>query len=186
MSNKDTLKTVSDAERQRRLLKAKDCVDKALKIYEVFPYAYYLRGRVFYQLNDYQHAYESYLHASSLNPGMAKYQNDLGTSLFSLGRFEEAAAVFQKAKDLNPLVADHPFNLGSACGALGEAFRQKNDMTNATAMFNKAIENFNLAIKLNPNYKSAYQFLGATYSNMGDSINAQIYFQKANQIKLPQ
>jgi tetratricopeptide (TPR) repeat protein len=181
--NKEYLNSLSPEAKQTELLKAKSYIDKALNIYELFPDAHYLSGRARYELKDYEGSYKEYNRAFSLNPGTSKYHNDAGTSLFALGRFQEAGQEFEKAMNLNPMDPVPPFNLGSAYGAQGEAYRQKNDLENMNKMFNLAIINFKKAIQMKPDYKSAYQFLGNTYINMGDSVNGQIYLDKAAQIK---
>ena len=182
MSNKDTLKTLPDAERMARLAKAKKSIDKALSIYELFPDAHYLSGRIWYESKQYDSAYKSFSRASALNPGRALYHNNVGTSLFSMGRFDEARAEFEKAVNLDKNDADHAFNLGSAYGALGEQYRSKNDQENARRMFTLAIPQFERAIQLNPNYKSAYRFAGVTYMSLGDTINGKQYLQRYEQV----
>ena len=182
MSNKDTLATLSEPERQARLQKAQKSIKKALSIYELFPDAHYLSGRIWYEYKNYDSSYASFHRAMSLNPGKALYHNNTGTSLFSLGRYPEALTEFEKAESLDKNDADHPFNAGSAYGAMGEAYRSKNDMQHATEMFNHAIVKFKRAIELNPNYKSAYRFTGITYMSLGDSINGKQYLQKAEQV----
>ncbi len=184
LSNTDTLKLFSPEEQQVRLLKAQKYINKALSIYNLFPDAHYLSGRIWYQFKNYGEALKSYSAAMALNPGLESYHNNVGTCLFALGRYEEASKEFEKAAELNPNDADPPFNMGSACGSMGEAYRSKGDMENANKLFLIAIDNFKKAIRLNPNYKSAYQFLGTTYNNIGDTINGQIYLQKASQIQV--
>lgn len=182
LTNKDTLKTLSAQEKEIRLLKAKTVITKALNIYNLFPDAHYLSGKIWYELKNYDSAYVSYNRALSLNPGKAMYHNNVGTCLFSLGRYEEAANEFREAMSLDKNDADPPFNLGSAYGAMGEQYRRKNDIENANRMFNMAIPNFEKAIKLKRDYKSAYQFLGATYINMGDTIKGRTYISQAEKI----
>lgn len=181
LSNKDSLAAMSPAAKEVRLAKAQKSILKALNIYELFPDAHYLSGRIYYEYKNFEASYKEYNRALTLNPGQSMYHNNAGTSLFALGRYPEAIKEFAKAEELNPTEADHPFNLGSAYGAMGESLRSKNDMVNATAMFNKAIEKFKRAIELNPNYKSAYQFMGFTYRSLGDTVNANAYLQKAEQ-----
>lgn len=176
---KENLDKLSPEARQAQLLKAKAYIERALKIYELFPDAHYLSGRANYELKDYEGAYKEYFRALSLNPGKAMYHNNAGTSLFSLGRYAEAATEFETAMNLNPADPDPPFNLGSAYGAMGEGYRQQHDQENANKMFNSAIPNFQKAIRMKPDYKSAYQFMGATYMNMGDTLNGKIYLEKA-------
>lgn len=183
LSNVDTLATLPPEQQKARLLKAQADINKALGIYSLFPDAWYLSGRIWYHLGNYEEALKSYSKAMSLNPGREMYHNNVGTSLFALGRYQEAAGEFKKAAELNPSDADPPFNTGSAYGAMGEGFRSRNDMENAGKMFRVAIANFREAIRLNPNYKSAYKFLGTTYMNIGDTLNGKIFLQKADQMK---
>jgi tetratricopeptide (TPR) repeat protein len=185
MIKKDSLAKLTPEAKKLRLVKAKAHIDKALKIYELFPDAHYLSGRINYELGDFENAYKEYFRALSLNPGKAMYHNNAGTSLFALGRFEEAAKEFDTAMKLNENDPDPPFNLGSAYGAMGENLRLKGDQQNANIMFDKAIGYFKKAISMKPDYKSAYQFLGTTYNNIGDTVNAKIYFDKAAQVKTP-
>jgi tetratricopeptide (TPR) repeat protein len=121
--------------------------------------------------------------AMTLNSGIAKYHNETGTSLFALGKYQEAAAEFEKATQLNTIDPDPPFNLGSTYGTMGEISRQKNDQENAEKLFRLAVINFKKAIELKPDYKSAYQFLGTTYMSLGDTINGQINLDKAAMLK---
>lgn len=183
LTNKDTLKTLSPQEKEIRLLKAKKIITKALNIYNPFPDAHYLYGKIWYELKNYDSAYVGYKHALDLNPGKSMYHNNVGTCLFSLGRYEEAANEFMEAMKLDKNDADPPFNLGSAYGAMGERFKMQNDQENAKKMFILAIPNFEKAIQLKPDYKSAYQFLGATYINMGDTTKGRIHIEKAESIK---
>jgi protein O-mannosyl-transferase len=182
LTNKDTLKAISPAEKEIRLLKAKKIINKALNIYTLFPDAYYLYGKIWYELKNYDSAYYGYSHAMALNPGKAMYHNNTGTCYFSLGKYEEAVKEFTEAARLDKNDADPPFNLGSAYGAMGERFKMQNDMANANKMFNIAIPYFEKAIQLKPDYKSAYQFLGATYINIGDTLKGRMYIEKAETI----
>jgi tetratricopeptide (TPR) repeat protein len=181
--NKEELKKLSPDARKARLTLAQGYIRRALKIYELFPDAHYLNGRISYELNDYDNAYKEYFRALTLNPGKAMYHNNAGTALFATGKYMDAAEEFSKAMKLDPLDADPVFNLGSAFGAMGEVYKSQNDLANANKMFSEAIPNFEKAIKLNPEYKSAYKFLGATYVNMGQPEKGKPYLEKAEQLK---
>jgi tetratricopeptide (TPR) repeat protein len=182
LKNKDTLKSISPQEKEIRLLKAKKMITKAINIYEPFPDAHYLYGKIWYELKNYDSAYVGYKRAMSLNPEKAMYHNNVGTCLFSLGKYEEATKEFMEAMKLDKNDADPPFNLGSAYGAMGERLKMQNDLENANKMFNLAIPNFEKAIRLKPDYKSAYRFLGATYINLGDTLKGRPYVEKSESI----
>jgi Tfp pilus assembly protein PilF len=184
LANKDSLNAVKNpVEREQRLVTAQKSITKALELYELFPDAHNVAGRIYYEQKNYQAAFKSYSRAMEMNPGKGMYHNNAGTCLFSIGNYEEAAKAFEKAAEIDKFDADARCNLGSAYGAMGEAFKNKNDSENATKMFNLAIDNFKKATVIDPNYKSAYQFIGVTYKNMGDSINGQIFLDKAAKIR---
>ena len=183
MTYQDSLDAVIPEVREVRLTKALESINKALAIYDLFPDAHNVAGRIYYAQKNYDAAYKSYSRASMMSPGKGIYHNNVGTSLFALGKYPEAKVEFEKAFELDKYYAEAVFNTGSAYGAMGEAYKNKGDKENATKMFNSAIEHFQKAISMKPNYKSAYQFIGMTYRNMGDSVNGQIYLNKAASIK---
>ncbi|MCE3278898.1 MAG: hypothetical protein K0S44_1089 [Bacteroidetes bacterium] len=174
---KEKLDKMSPEAKQATLLKAKSLIEKALKIYELFPDAHYLRGRVLYDLKDFNEAHKEYARAAYLNPSKAMYH--AGTALFGLGKFGEAAKEFETAMKLNPEDPDPPFNLGSAFGAMGENLRAQNKPEEARKMFLQANVYFEKAIKMKPDYKSAYKFMGATYYSLGDPVKGKEYSDKA-------
>ena len=184
LANKDSLAAVKNPlEREQRLIKAQKSITKALQLYELFPDAHNVAGRIHYEQKNYDASFKSYSRAMEMNPSKGMYHNNAGTCLFSVGKFEEAAKAFKKATEIDKYDVDAQCNLGSAYGAMGENFKIQKDFDNATKNFNIAIEHFKKATQIDPNYKSAYQFIGITYKNMGDSINGDLWLQKAAKIK---
>jgi Tfp pilus assembly protein PilF len=183
MVNKDTLAAASPQDREYRLKTAQKNIEKALKLYELFPDAHNVAGKIYYEQKNYEAAFNSYSRAMEMNPDKGMYHNNVGTCLFSIGNFPEAAKAFQKAIEINKYDAEARCNLGSAYGAMGESYKAQKDMVNANKMFVKAIESFKAATEVDKNYKSAYQFIGLTYRNLGDEANAQIWLNKAASIK---
>lgn len=184
LANKDSLNAVSNPiEREQRLIKAQKSITKALQLYELFPDAHNVAGRVYYEQKNYDAAFKSYSRAMEMNPGKGMYHNNAGTCLFSVGKFEEAAMAFKKATEIDKYDVDAECNLGSAYGAMGENYKIQNNPQKANEMFTIAIQHFQKATQIDPNYKSAYQFIGVTYKNMGDTANGEIWLQKAARIK---
>ena len=66
---------------------------------------------------------------------------------------------------------------------MGEVLLAASDKETYTGYLNKAIDNFKIATQLNPQYKSAFQFLGITYKSLGDTVNAKKYFDIAEQLQ---
>lgn len=184
LANKDSLNAVKNPiEREQRLIKAQKSITKALQLYELFPDAHNVAGRVYYEQKNYEAAFKSYSRALEMNPGKGMYHNNAGTCLFSVGKFDEAARAFEKAVQIDKYDVDAQCNLGSAYGAMGESYKNQKDMANANKMFLIAIEHFKKATEIDPNYKSAYQFIGITYNNIGDTVNGDIWLKKAARIK---
>lgn len=184
LANKDSLAAVKNpVEREQRLIKAQKSITKALKLYELFPDAHNVAGRIYYEQKNYDAAFKSYSRALEMNPSKGMYHNNAGTCLFSVGKFEEAARAFKKATEIDKYDVDAECNLGSAYGAMGENYKKQNNFEKANEMFAIAIQHFKKATQIDPNYKSAYQFIGITYKNMGDSINGDVWLQKAARIK---
>ena len=184
LANKDSLNAVKNPiEREQRLIIAQKSITKALKLYELFPDAHNVAGRIYYEQKNFDAAFKSYSRAMEMNPGKGMYHNNAGTCLFSIGNYAEAAKAFEKAAEIDKFDTDARCNLGSAYGAMGEAAKSKGDIENANKLFNQAIDNFKKAIEIDHNNKSALQFLGITYKNMGDTINGQIYLDKAARVK---
>jgi protein O-mannosyl-transferase len=184
LANKDSLNAVKDPkERELRLINAQKNIKKALDLYELFPDAHNVAGRIYYEQKKYEASFKSYNRALEMNPGKGMYHNNAGTCLFSIGNYAEAAKAFQKAIEIDKYDTDAGCNLGSAYGAMGEAYKGQRDIANANKMFMLAIESFKKVTQIDPNYKSAYQFIGITYKNIGDSITGDIWLQKAARIK---
>ncbi len=184
LANKDSLAVVKNpAEKQARLAKAEKSITKALQIYELFPDAHNVAGRVHYENKEFDKAFKSYSRAMEMNPGKGMYHNNAGTCLFSVGKYEEAAKAFRKAAEIDKFDTDARCNLGSAYGAMGEAARTSGDLKAAGNLFIEAIDNFKKAAEIDPTNKSALQFLGITYNNIGDTINGKIWLNKAARIK---
>jgi len=183
MTNKDTLAVVSPQEKEYRLKTAQKNIEKALKLYELFPDAHNVAGKIYYEQKNYEAAFKSYSRASEMNPQKGMYHNNIGTCLFSIGNYPEAIKAFQKAIEINKYDAEAQCNLGSAYGAMGESYKMQNDIANANQFFLKAIESFKKATEIKKDYKSAYQFIGLTYRNIGDEANAQQWLNKAASIK---
>jgi Flp pilus assembly protein TadD len=62
-----------------------------------------------------------YRKAIEINPNTARYHNNLGVALESLGRSEEAVACYRKAIEINSNNARYHNNLGFALSSLGRS-----------------------------------------------------------------
>lgn len=122
----------------------------------------------------------------SMNTTDPTVYNNLGTCYFGIGYydntglyFDSARVEFMNAIDKSTMCYEDALaNLGSVYGMMGAAAQQQGRNTDAVNYFNKAIEQFNKTIECDPDNIQAYQFLGVTYANLGDTIKAKPYTQK--------
>jgi len=87
-----------------------------------------------------------------LKPDYADAMANLGKSLHSLHRLEEAADWYRKAINADP-------NLAEAYNGLGSVLHALND-------YQGAIENFQHALKINPTFAATYSNLAVTYGEL--------------------
>ncbi|MGZ4159033.1 MAG: tetratricopeptide repeat protein, partial [Bacteroidia bacterium] len=139
LANQDSLDAASPEVREIKLAKALASINKALAMYDLFPDAHNVAGRIYYAQKNYDASYKSYSRASMMNPGKGIYHNNMGTALFAVGKYEEASKEFQKAFDSDKYYAEAVFNLGSAYGAMGEMDKNKGDADDSNKKFNTAI-----------------------------------------------
>jgi TolB-like protein/Tfp pilus assembly protein PilF len=92
--------------------KAKEYVDKALKLDNTLAEAHKVVGDIKISEYDWEGAEKDYKRAIELNPGYAPAHNMYGYSLISLGRFEEATKQMKKAIELDPYNLNYTRNLG--------------------------------------------------------------------------
>lgn len=88
----------------------------------------------------YEEAIEYHKKAIEIDPGYSNGWNNLGIALANLGEYEEALKAFEKSTS----ILDHE----SSWANIGNIYILKNDSE-------KAIEAFNRALQLNPEYSSA-------------------------------
>ncbi len=182
MTNSDTLATLQQPQREQRLRSAQKEILKALTIYEPFPDAHNIAGKIFYEFKDYDNARKSYERAMILSPENSVFHNNYGTCAFSTGQYQEAKKAFAKAVELNPEYADALCNLGSVYGAIGESYKQQGNIVEANNHFLKAIEYFKRTTEVDRYYKGAYNFIALTYVNLGNKEAAQPWFDKYNKL----
>jgi tetratricopeptide (TPR) repeat protein len=167
-------------------------LDTAIAIYPAYADAYQRRAYIRFKVSDYKGAEPDFIKSLELNNTQSVTHNNYGNLLFNTGRFEEAKVHFEQAIRYNPRFAHALNNLGSVYGVFGEGERQAaaNDPANQTQHLVKAKENFETAIvyfkrsiENDPDYSMPYTLMGMTYRNLGDEANAQMYFDKAEQVK---
>jgi len=136
------------------------------------------------------------------NPDIALLYNNRGNIYFEMGNYVEALKNFKKASDLDPIYSERLYHLGISSylkeesSGIDDAIKEleqsaKKNMHKAKdmhdlgvaymerKMYDKAIEAFNNALKIDPNYMSAYINLGYVFQYKEDYIKAIQSFEKA-------
>ena len=75
----------------------------------------FLRGGAYLRRRQLQKATNAYRDAVQLAPHEARYHNDLGVALLSLGKHKEAREVFKRASELDDNFPHPHYNLGILC-----------------------------------------------------------------------
>jgi len=185
ITNVDSLAEKNAVERNKTLLEAIQHLQKAVEIYEPFPDAHNQLGKAFKELNNFPEAEKHYKRSIELAGSNATYHNNLATVYFSTGQYQEAEKAFRQAIELNKeegCYSDALSNLGSVYGTYGEISRSKGDEAGARKNFEESIRWFREALECDPEYPNALLFLAATYRNMGNEAEAQVYQQKYERV----
>ncbi len=127
-------------------------------------------GAVYFQQKQFEIALEEFTEASKIDPGFGSAYNGLGLVHAALGQDDIANANFKKAIEIEPNNSESHNNYGSFLCA-----RNRID---------ESIKEFLAAVK-NPLYATpvmAYTNAGICSMRKKDTVNAEVYLQKALQI----
>ena len=113
-------------------------------------------GAAYLQEGQWNECIPEFQKALQLHPDWDTYSN-LGTALFYLKRYDQAALAFQKAVELNPRSA-------VAQGNLGDAYRWSGKKEKATAAYEEAISLTNRELEVNPRDAQAMGTLALYYA----------------------
>jgi tetratricopeptide (TPR) repeat protein len=143
-----------------------------------------LNARAYESVGDAASAAQLYERAVQLSPHVVQYHFYHGLAQLKAAgsdpvNLEKARASFQSARDLNPLDPVVYRTLGTFHTHVGE---HSPDLKIRTAEITKAINYFDKAHLLTPNYPNAYNEKGRCLSLLGDYAAAEKIFQKSIQL----
>lgn len=115
-------------------------------------------GDIYYDSGEYGAAQQSYASAVKSDPTTSN-RYALGQALMELGRYDEAERQFRKVREQTPRSSDGDFGIGQVYARQG----QTNDAINA----------FQRAIDLNPDFWFAYEEMGFALVDQGNLDQAQ-------------
>lgn len=197
LTNADSLAIKTPEQRFSTLMEAEKDLVKAANMLDAFPNVHSNLGRVYKEVaeyyiaggkgteaaNFYNKAIVQYRKTLELNAKDPTTYNNFATCYFALGRYDSAEVYFKKAIEITPICYDDALaNLGSVYGMYGVALKNQGKMEESTKMFYQSIEMFNKALECNKNNIQAYQFIGVTYNNLGDTLKARPYIQKYQEL----
>lgn len=131
--------------------------------------AYVNRGIAYYDLKKYKDAIKDYRKAIELKPTFALAHYNLGNCYREKGDYDKAIDAYNKAIKLGLCAADTADahnNCGTAYYRKGIAYRKKDKRTQAIEAYNKAIEAYNKAIELKPDWAMPYCNRGEAWLHM--------------------
>lgn len=142
--------------------------NKAELTYQSQYYFHFYKGRCYFEMGDCQAALSEFSRALDLKP----QQEDLVSILIyagschnSLGEYEDAVVVLERA--------------GKAAGHVKEIYNSLGFSYFQLKNYDKAIENLNMAVEIDPCSAVDYASLGSNYREKGDFDKAIVMYEKA-------
>lgn len=118
--------------------------------------------------------------ASRLSPLAIEPIRNKALLLRNLGRIEEAKTTFIQLLAIDSTFEEAYYNIG-VCTI--ESYRDNFDKNTKDSIINNAIQNFEKAVDLNPNYMLALYNLGYSYEFTGDKKKALEFYKRAIDIE---
>jgi protein O-GlcNAc transferase len=190
---------------QGKIKEAIAACQQAIKIRPDFIYVYVTLGNALQAGGKTEAAIRSYSQALELQPNFAEVRANIGSMYFKMGRLEEAIAHYQQAIALSPNLAGAHWNLGKVYHQHGNieaaiaCFKRTSELNpqlvGADFHFNlgnrlfsqgkrdEAIECYEKAIAIKPDWAEAYGNIGSARSQEGNLDAAIAYYQKAVALK---
>ncbi|NJK76335.1 MAG: tetratricopeptide repeat protein [Microcoleus sp. SU_5_6] len=190
---------------QGKIKEAIAACQKALKIRPDFIHAYVTLGNALQSEGKIEAAIRSYSQALEYQPNFAEVRANIGSMYFKMGRLEEAIVHYQQAIALSPNLAGAHWNLGKVYHKAGNTaaaiacFKRTSELNpqlvGADFHFNlanrlfsqgkrdEAIESYEKAIAIKPDWAEAYANIGSARSQQGNIDAAITYYQKALALK---
>ncbi|RLC28463.1 MAG: hypothetical protein DRH37_09465, partial [Deltaproteobacteria bacterium] len=123
-------------------------------------------GNLYFGLDRYEDAYKEYREAVRINPD-ANNSFSLGQACLRLDRLNEAEGCFSQVRRLEPQKPDGDYGLGLVYSKQGR--------------YEKAVEHFRKAIRLDKDFYDAYAEMGYAFMDMGEPDEAKAILEFLDQ-----
>ena len=160
--------------------------------------AYNLLGVCYDEKGQFQEAQNEYKKAAKLEPINARFLNNLGYSYYLSGNDKQAIKWYQKAVKFTPDDKRVQNNLGLAYGRKGDFTKAKAEFVKAVGehgallnmgylfsqqgRYQQAIEQFEAALKLQPNSTVAMNNLAQVYDRVGRAREAEMMTDQSKKL----
>ena len=160
--------------------------------------AYNLLGVCYDEKGQFQEAQNEYKKAAKLEPINARFLNNLGYSYYLSGNDKQAIKWYQKAVKFTPDDKRVQNNLGLAYGRKGDFAKAKAEFVKAVGehgallnmgylfsqqgRYQQAIEQFEAALKLQPNSTVAMSNLAQVYDRVGRARDAEMMTDQSKKL----
>jgi len=135
-------------------IRSEAAVNKAIELDDSLAETYNVRaGPQLYFHRDWLAAEQSFRYGLQLNPNSVEVHNHYARCLILFGRNEEAIAEMRRVVDLEPLSLRYNLNLGT--------------LLFFARQWDRAIEQLQKTLELEPNYGPAHEWLGYSYEKKG-------------------
>ena len=166
-------------------------------------FIYTIRGGIFYDMGDYNHAIDDLDRAIQINPGFALAYNGRGNVRDTLGYCAQAIEDYSRAVEIQPRYPEAYYNRGTSyqnAGMYRQAIQdydkaiETNLLDTADVFCNrgaayaslgdqmKAIEDYGRALEIDPRHAKTYFNRAIAYGILGDHLQALKDFDSAIQI----
>ncbi len=135
------------------------------------PLAFYNRGTVYADRDDYEHAIWDFSRAIELKPNFMEALYNRGTAYEKKGEYDRAIQDLNRVIALNPKIAEAFHNRGIA---------QKNK-----GDYERARQDYDQAIRLSPNSATMIMSRGVLWFDQGQFDAAAVDFARASELKPP-
>ena len=123
---------------------------KALQINSDLAEAHHNLGDAYYGKGELGPAIAEYKKALKINPNLAESHNNLGNVYDKMGKLNLAVTEYKKALKIYPNLTATRFNLGMVYQKLAKRFEKKDNISQAHAIYKKALKHFQIASKDHP------------------------------------
>jgi Tfp pilus assembly protein PilF len=187
---------VDENEKKGYAEKGLTSLHRALDIFPRYDEACYSIGEIYSYSGNLDSAGLYYERAARINPANARFLNNYADIMFKKDNIDTAMKYFKLAVKYDDNYRDAWVNLGTTYARVGQKWleqAQKAQQDNQPATFNEkykiamtyldsGITNVNHALEIDPQFSHAYRILGIIYQNKNDTVRANEYNRKAQEL----